>query len=253
MGNRPFSKNLEDEKMIGIIGAMEEEVTLLRSFMEQTANVSVGKFDFISGKLEGKDAVLLRCGIGKVQAAAGCAILIDRFKPGLVFNTGSAGGIDKALTFGDVIIADGLVYHDVDVTDFKYAPGQIPGQPQIFQIPEEYIREAERAVDELKNEKILPESLNHVRGLIGSGDAFICDPDRIEKLKKTFPALKAVEMESAAIAHTCVLFNIPSLIIRSLSDIAGVESPVTSDQFLPLAAKHSAEIVRRFIRNITWL
>ena len=238
--------------MIGLIGAMEEEVTLLRSFMEDPRKETAGSFEFLQGKLEGRDVVLLRCGIGKVQAAAGCAVLIDRFAPQLVFNTGSAGGIDPTLTFGDVIIADGLLYHDVDVTAFKYAPGQIPGQPQIFAAREDFIREAEKAVDQLKNEKILPESLNHVRGLIGSGDAFICEPIRIEGLKKTFPKLRAVEMEGAAIAHCCELFKIPSLIIRALSDIAGVESPITSDQFLPLAAKHSAEIVRRFIKNIPW-
>jgi adenosylhomocysteine nucleosidase len=236
--------------MIGIIGAMEEEIALLRSFMENTRNVCFGSFKFIAGKLEGRDVALLRCGIGKVQAAAGCAILIEKYKPVLVFNTGSAGGIDRSLTFGDVIIADGLLYHDVDVTAFNYAPGQIPGQPQIFQVSGDLIEKAEMAVDELKAEKILPESLNHVRGLIGSGDAFICDPVRIDLLIKTFPGLRAVEMEGAAIAHICALFNIPSLIIRSLSDIAGVESPLTSEQFLPLAAKHSAEIVRRFIRNV---
>ena len=239
--------------MIGIIGAMEEELALLCSFMEQPRKESVAHCEFICGRLEGRDVVLLRCGIGKVQAAVGCTLLIDRFKPELVFNTGSAGGIDTSLRVGDVIIANGLVYHDVDVTAFKYAPGQVPGQPQIFPVSDELIKNAEKAVDELKSEKILPETMNHVRGLIGSGDAFICDPVHIEKLKKTFPELRAVEMEGAAIAHTCVLFNTPSLIIRALSDVAGVESPVTSEQFLPLAAKHSAEIVRRFIRNITWL
>ncbi|MCL2319264.1 MAG: 5'-methylthioadenosine/adenosylhomocysteine nucleosidase, partial [Treponema sp.] len=236
--------------MIGIIGAMEEEVVLLRSFLEQPRKESSGSFEFITGKLEGRDVVLLRCGIGKVQAAAGCAVLIDRFRPKLVFNTGVAGGIDSSLTFADVIIADGLLYHDVDVTAFKYAPGQIPGQPQIFKVPGDYIAAAEKAVDELKAEKILPETLNHVRGLIGSGDVFVCKGAHIEKLKKLFPGLRAVEMEGAAIAHCSALFNTPALVIRSLSDIAGVESPVTSEQFTPLAAKHSAEIVRRFIRNM---
>ena len=236
--------------MIGIIGAMEEEVTLLHSYMEQVKETKSEFFHFYYGKLEGKDIVLLRCGIGKVQAAVGCAILIEKFKPNLVFNTGVTGGIDSALTFGDVIIADSLVYHDVDVTAFHYAPGQIPGRPETFSVPEEYILNAERAVDELKSEKVLPQSLNHVRGLIGSGDAFVCDPVLVEKLKKTFPKMKAVEMEGAAIAHTCALFNVPALIIRALSDIAGVESPVAIEQFTPLAAKHSAEIVRRFIKNI---
>ena len=232
---------------------MEPEVIMLRNLLTDVTRQTAGIFELYQGKLDGKSVVLLRCGIGKVNAAIGCALLIDRFRPKLIFNTGVAGGIDTSLTFGDVIIAEELLYHDVDVTAFKYAPGQIPGQPQVFKIPEEHILNAEKAVDELKAEKILPESLNHVRGLIGSGDAFVCDPVHIEKLKKLFPEIKAVEMEGVAIAHTSALFNIPALIIRSLSDIAGVESPVTSEQFTPLAAKHSAEIVRRFIRNIAWL
>jgi adenosylhomocysteine nucleosidase len=235
--------------MIGIIGAMEEEVILLRSLMENKRAESAGNFEFLRGTLEGREIVLLRCGIGKVQAAAGCAILVDRFRPVLVFNTGSAGGIDRSLSFGDVIIANGLLYHDVDVTAFNYAPGQIPGQPQIFAVDGDLILKAEKAVDELKAEKSLPESLNHVRGLIGSGDAFVCDPVHIEELKKTFPKLRAVEMEGAAIAHTCTLFNVPFLIIRALSDVAGVESPVTFDQFLPMAARHTVEIVRCFIKT----
>jgi adenosylhomocysteine nucleosidase len=235
--------------MIGIIGAMEEEIILLRSLLEDQKKESIGAFEFTRGRLEGCDVVLLRCGIGKVQAAVGCALLIDNFDPALVINTGVAGGIEKTLTFGDVIIADGLLYHDVDVTAFNYAPGQLPGQSQIFPIREKNIQMAERAVDELKAEKLLPENLNHVRGLIGSGDAFVCDPVRIESLKKTFPKLKAVEMEGTAIAHTAKLFNRDALVIRSLSDVAGVESPLTSEQFTPLAAKHSAELVRRFVRN----
>jgi len=236
--------------MIGIIGAMKEELTLLNACLEQPQTKTVGKFNFISGKLEGFDVVLLRCGIGKVQAAIGCALLIDRFKPALVFNTGVAGGIDRSLTFGDVIIADGLLYHDVDVTAFNYAPGQLPDQPQIFNVLEEHIKNAEKAVNELKDEKVLPENLNSVRGLIGSGDTFVCNPAHIAELIKTFPKLKAVEMEGAAIAHCAALFGIPSLIIRSLSDVAGVESPVTFEQFAPIAAKHSAEIVRRFVKNL---
>ena len=236
--------------MIGVIGAMEEEVTLLKSYMENSRDSATGAFKFYCGTLEGQDIVLLRCGIGKVQAAVGCALLIEKFKPHLVFNTGVAGGIDTALTFGDVILAEGLVYHDVDVTAFNYAPGQIPGRVQVFSVPEEHILRAEKAVYELKMEKILPESFNYVRGLIGTGDVFVCDPTHIEKLKKTFSTLKAVEMEGAAIAHTCALFNIPALVIRALSDIAGVESPITIEQFTPMAAKHSAEIVRRFVKNI---
>jgi adenosylhomocysteine nucleosidase len=235
--------------MIGIVGAMEDEVTLLRSAMGNCRTETIGIFEYVIGKLEGKDTVLLRCGIGKVNAAVGCALMINRFKPSLVINTGSAGGIDPALTFGDVIIAEGLLYHDVDVTAFNYKPGQVPGQPQIFPVPADLILLAKNSMDELKRENVLPGSLGHVRGLIGSGDVFMHQAERIEATRKLFPGMKAVEMESAAIAHACSLFTVPAVIIRALSDIAGADSPVTSEEFLPVAAKNSAELVRRIVRN----
>jgi adenosylhomocysteine nucleosidase len=137
----------------------------------------------------------------------------------------------------------------VDVTAFNYAPGQLPGQPQIFPVPDTLIKRAERAIDSLKQEGALPAGFNHLRGLIGSGDVFMHEPERIAAVRARFPAIKAVEMEGAAIAHTCYLFKIPALIIRALSDIAGVESPMTSDQFLPLASKNSAESARRIVKN----
>jgi adenosylhomocysteine nucleosidase len=166
-----------------------------------------------------------------------------------VINTGSAGGIDPSLSFGDAIISDGLVQHDVDVTAFNYAPGQVPGMPPVFTVPDDLIRMAEQAVDELKKEGLLPEGFNHVRGLIGSGDVFMHEEDRIRKVRELFPSIRAVEMEAAAIAQACHLFSIPSLIIRAVSDIAGKESPVKHDEFLPIASKHSGEIVRRIVRN----
>jgi adenosylhomocysteine nucleosidase len=235
--------------MIGIIGAMEDEVVLLRGALEKMQVKKTGDFEFYSGTLQEKPVVLLRCGIGKVNAAVGCALLINECRPELVINTGSAGGIDPDLKFGDAIISDGLVYHDVDLTAFSYAPGQLPGQPQVFPVPEDLIRRAEEAVDELKAENVLPGDFNHRRGLIGSGDVFMHDPGRIAAVRGVFPRMKAVEMEGAAIAHCCRLFSVPALIIRALSDIAGAESPVAFNEFLPMASKHSAEIVRRIIKN----
>jgi adenosylhomocysteine nucleosidase len=236
--------------MTGIIGAMEDEVALLRGALENAELNAIGNFEFYAGTLEGKPAVLLRCGIGKVNAAVGCALMIHVFKPELIINTGSAGGIDPSLTFGDAIVSDGLVYHDVDVTGFNYLPGQIPGMPRIFKIDETLIRRAEQAIDELKTEKLLPQGFNHVRGLIGSGDIFMHEAKRIEEVRRIFPDVRAVEMEGAAIAHTCALFSVPSLIIRAVSDIAGAESPLTFNEFLPIASKHSAEIVRRLIKKL---
>jgi adenosylhomocysteine nucleosidase len=233
----------------GIIGAMEDEVKLLREAMTDTELIRIADFEFYSGKIEKKPAILLRCGIGKVNAAVGCALLLDHFRPDLVINTGSAGGIDPSLTFGDAIISEGLLYFDADVTGFNYAPGQIPGMPPVFETPPELTVRAEAAVDELKNEGVLPPSFRHVRGIIGSGDVFMHEKGRIETVRKTFPAVRAVEMEGAAIAQTCFLFKTSVIIIRAVSDIAGEESPVTSVQFLPVASKHSAEIVRRIVRN----
>ena len=235
--------------MIGIIGAMEDEVSLLRSAMETPRVTKIGEFEFYEGRLEGKNVVLLQCGIGKVAAAVGCALLIHTFKPDFVINTGSAGGIDPALHFGDLIISTGLLYHDVDVTAFNYAPGQLPGQPQIFPADEKLIARAEQAVGCLKQEKALPPNLNYCRGLIGTADIFMHQPESIAALRQRFPNVAAVEMEGAAIAHCCRLFSVPVLVIRALSDIAGVESPVKFDEFLPIASKHSSEIVRYIVRE----
>jgi adenosylhomocysteine nucleosidase len=235
--------------MIGIIGAMEDEVSFLREAMGESETAVDGEFTFYAGKLEGKPVALLRCGIGKVNAAVGCALLIQRFKPGFVINTGSAGGIDPALRFGDAIISSGLVYHDVDLTAFNYAPGQLPGQPPVFPVDERLIVRAEQAVEELTREGALPAGFNHRRGLIGSADTFMHEPARIAEVRRLFPEIAAVEMEGAAIAHCCRLFSVPALVIRALSDIAGVESPVKFDEFLPVASRHSAEIVGRIIRN----
>jgi adenosylhomocysteine nucleosidase len=228
---------------------MEDEVAMIRGWLDGSESRRIGGFEFFRGTLEGKSVVLLRCGIGKVNAAVGCALLIDHYKPGLVINTGSAGGIDSELRFGDAIISTGLCYHDVDVTGFNYAPGQVPGQPAVFPVDESLVRAAEAAVQELRAEGILPASFNHARGIIASGDIFMHDPEKIDCVRRTFPEVRAVEMEGAAIAQACGLFSVPALIIRSLSDIAGAESPVTSEQFLPVAARHSAEIVRRIIKN----
>jgi len=236
--------------MIGIIGAMEKETSLLCETMKNYKTVKTGGFEFLTGKIEGKDVTLLRCGIGKVNAAVGTALLIEKYKPGCVINTGSAGGIHKDLKFGDAVVSTGLVYHDVDVTAFNYAPGQLPGQPQIFPVNEKLVKLAETAIDELKKENTLPNDFNHCRGLIGSGDIFMHEPERINNVRKIFPDIAAVEMEGAAIAHCCHLFSVPCLVIRALSDIAGTESPMSFDEFLPIASKHSAHIVMRIVKKI---
>ncbi|MDR1257308.1 MAG: 5'-methylthioadenosine/adenosylhomocysteine nucleosidase, partial [Spirochaetaceae bacterium] len=240
--------------MIGIIGAMEEEVTILQGWMRDRKAEKIGAFEYFTGVLEGRDIALLRCGIGKVNAAIGAALMIDRFRPALLINTGCAGGVNPAgltpvLNFGDVVFSSALVYHDFDITPFGYAAGQVPGMKDaFFPADSAALKTGLSAVDELKNEGLLPASLNHVEGLIGSGDVFVCSAARVGEIVKLFPAVRAVEMEGAAIAHTCSLFSVPCLVIRAMSDIAGEESPMKFDEYLPVAAKHSSEIVKRIVK-----
>ena len=236
--------------MIGIIGAMEDEISLLCKTMDNYSAQKIQMFEFHTGKIDGKDITILRCDVGKVNAAIGCSLLIREFKSGCVINTGSAGGINPELKVGDAIISTGLVYHDVDVTAFGYAPGQVPRQPPIFPVDEKLVKFAQDAVDELKKENVLPADFNYCPGLIGSGDIFMHEPERIANTRKIFPDIAAVEMEGAAIAHCCNLFEIPVLVIRALSDVAGAKSPVSFKEFLPVASKHSAHIVMRIIRKI---
>ncbi|AEJ18638.1 5'-methylthioadenosine/adenosylhomocysteine nucleosidase [Gracilinema caldarium] len=236
--------------MIGIIGAMEAEVEILSSALNIIQKKTIGPFTYYQGILANKDVVLLQCGIGKVQAAIGCALMLQSFQPTALINTGSAGGIAPNLHFGDVVISEGLMYHDVDVTAFGYLPGQIPGQPQIFTTDKTLQMLAEKAIVSLKQTRKLPSSLNYEKGIISSGDIFMHEQQKIEQMRKTFPHVKAVEMEGAAIAHCCTLFHVPFLVLRSLSDIAGQESPMKFDEFLPLAARNSSEIVMELVQNL---
>jgi adenosylhomocysteine nucleosidase len=236
--------------MIGLVGAMEDEIKLLRARLENIRQESAGVFEYLCGTLEGKPVALLQCGIGKVSSAVGCTALIDRYKPSLVINTGSAGGMGDGQSIGDVVIASALLYHDVDLTAFGYAPGQLPGQNQTYPVQERYMAAAEQAIDELKTENLLPETMHHRRGVIGSSDTFMHDEETIAKVKAVFPSIAAVDMEAASIAHTGALFGVDVMVIRALSDIAGADSAHHFDSFLSVASTHSAEIVRRIVRNI---
>jgi adenosylhomocysteine nucleosidase len=233
--------------MVGIIGAMEEEVELLRGRMADREDRRIGTFVFHAGTIDGRAAVLLRCGIGKVNAAVGCALLLETFRPRFVVNTGSAGGLLPASSVGDLVISDGLLQHDVDVTAFGYERGQVPGMPAVFPVPESLALLAEEAVAESRAAGLFPADARCGRGLIVSGDVFVHDPALIEALRSRFPRAAAVEMEGAAVAQACALFDTPFVAIRALSDIAGTESPVSFEEFLPLAAARSTEIVRRIV------
>mgnify|MGYP001295167306 CR=1 FL=1 len=226
---------------IGILGAMDEEVALLKSSLDNLTTREWKHLTFYTGTLHGVDVILVRCGIGKVAAAVATTALIEQYAPDYVVNTGSAGGFDAALKVGDLVIGDTVKHHDIDITHFGYAPGQAAGMPELYHGNETLMAATEAALNDLNG-------IAFKRGLICTGDSFIGSDEAVAALREKFPDMAAVEMEGAAIAQTCHLLDVPFLVIRSLSDIAGKTSSVSFTEYLETAAKHSAELVMGMIK-----
>ncbi|BBB26230.1 5'-methylthioadenosine/S-adenosylhomocysteine nucleosidase [Amphritea japonica] len=247
INNTSFSERLKaqsNQLKIGIIGAMDEEVELLKETLEGRQEHTVAGYSIYTGSMHGIEVVLLKSGIGKVNAAIGTTLMLQEFQPTCVINTGSAGGFSEELEVGDVVISTEVRHHDVDVTIFGYEHGQLPGLPAAF-TPDGFLADvAQRCIARM-------EGIKTVQGLIATGDSFMNCPERVAKTRENFPAMKAVEMEAAAIAQTCHQFDIPFIVIRSLSDIAGKESNLSFEQFLVVAAKHSAEMVMAIVQTIS--
>ena len=230
-------------QQIGIIGAMEPEVALLRQQINNVSCTELGGYSFYSGKLAGVQVVLVQSGIGKVASALATALLIQHFKPTAVINTGSAGGFDPELNVGDIVISTEVRHHDVDVTAFGYEMGQVPQMPPAFTAHPELISAAEQSIQALG-------FCNTKKGLIATGDSFICDPARIAIIRQQFPTMLAVEMEGAAIAQVCHMLKTPFVVIRSLSDIAGKESPQSFEAYLEVASKNSSAMVLELLQRL---
>lgn len=225
----------------GIIGAMEPEVAILKDQLENCVATEYASFTFYEGTLAGSDVVIVQSGIGKVAAALATAFLIDKYSPDYVVNTGSAGGFDQSLKVGDIVISNEVRYHDVDVTAFGYEIGQLPSNPPAY-IPHSTLVEAAQAgVYELSQSS--DDDIQTLLGLITTGDTFMTADADIAKARKNFPTMAAVEMEGAAIAHTCHQLNTPFVIIRSMSDIAGKESPASFEAYLETASVNSSQLV----------
>lgn len=228
---------------IAILGAMDQEVALLKDSLSDVEVSEYAHLQFYAGKLHGVDVVVVKCGIGKVAASVATTIMIDRFAPDYVVNTGSAGGFDEDLSIGDLVIGTGVQHHDVDLTHFGYELGQVYGLPAIFPCNQTLIEAAEHAAKDVIHVK-------SKRGLICTGDSFIGCDDAAAKLRNLVPDMRAVEMEGAAIGQTCYMLDTPFLVIRSLSDIAGKTSSVSFKEYIDEAAKNSAELVMAMIAEL---
>jgi adenosylhomocysteine nucleosidase len=225
----------------GIIGAMEPEVAILKEKLVNAVVSSHGGFTFYQGSLEDNDVIIVQSGIGKVAAALATAMLIDKFQVDYVVNTGSAGGFDATLKVGDIVVSNEVRYHDVDLTAFGYEVGQLPANPAAFLPHPELVSAATAGIAKLNSDDT--NGIQAVSGLITTGDTFMTKEEDVAKARANFPTMAAVEMEGAAIAQTCLQFNTPFVVIRSLSDIAGKESPYTFEEYLETAAVNSSQLV----------
>ena len=199
----------------GIIGAMESEV---RELCDELVNKEVLEYaglSFSSGFLKGKEVVIVKSGIGKVNAALCAQALILKFAVTKIINTGIAGAFAKGLGVFDFVVSTAALYHDFDTTAFGYKAGQVPGMPEIFMADQKLADTAVRAFEKTE----FAQKHKVIKGLVASGDQFISDSNTKKKIQANFePA--CVEMEGCAIAHTCYLNKIPFVILRCMSDMA---------------------------------
>lgn len=230
-------------KTIAVIGAMEQEIELLREAMENVQSVSFGRFTAYEGILAGKRTVLVLSGIGKVNAAVATAWVIHQFAPDYVVNTGSAGGLGKGLKVGDVVVGTEIAHHDVDVTAFGYVWGQVPQLPAAFVSDDVLVGRAKQAAQVFEGAAV-------VAGLIVSGDQFVHSTEGVAQIRRHFPEVKAVEMEAAAIAQTCHQLNTPFVVIRAVSDSADEKADISFEAFLKTAAASSAKMVVKIIESL---
>ena len=202
-----------------------------------------GPLLFHKGLLAGRTICLLQCGIGKVNAAVGTALMIQNWAPEKLINTGVAGGFLSSLKIGDIVLSTEVVHHDVDVTVFGYKRGQLPGGPEVYKADPSLLRTASSLTP-------ADEKIHLVPGKIASGDIFVHREEQVEDIRSGFSDVAAVEMESAAIAQVCHAFDTPFLIIRAISDVTGdEENHVSYDEFMPVAARISIDMVLKILKN----
>lgn len=229
---------------IGIIGAMDEEVDILVELMNIEETIEKASLKFYKGTLEGKEIVLVRCGIGKVNSALCAQILISEFDVDAVVNTGVAGALHSDLGVYDIVISTDAIQHDFDATVFGYKKGIVPRMENSIFIADERLVEAayKSSVEETKTHKV-------VKGRVVSGDIFISSKELKDELVKEFNAYCG-EMEGAAIAHVCSLNNTPFVIIRAMSDKADGTADIVYEEFVQDAAHNSKDIVVNMLKSL---
>lgn len=227
--------------MIGIIGAMEEEVAALKEAMEIQETVTKASMIFCKGILCGKEAVVVRSGIGKVNAGICAQVLVDSFDVDVLINTGIAGSLDAGIDIGDMVISTDAVHHDMDATVFGDPKGQVPRMDTLaFPADPVLVEKAKVA-----NEKANPE-IHTFTGRIASGDQFISSSEVKERIVNQFHAL-CTEMEGVGIAQAAYLNKVSYVIIRAISDKADNSATMDYPEFEKQAIVHSVRLVKELL------
>ena len=229
---------------IGIIGAMDEEVAGLKKEMNVASSATIASMEFLEGTLLGKDVVVVRSGIGKVNAAVCAEILAGIYKTDAIINTGIAGSLQAKIDIGDIVVSSDVLHHDMDATGFGYPVGQIPrmdvlsfpADPTLIQVAQEVC------------EQVNPDIHTHV-GRIVSGDQFISDKQLKERITDNFQGF-CTEMEGAAIAQTAYLNQIPFVILRAISDKADDSATMDYPTFERKAIEHSVNLVKGMLKRL---
>ena len=230
-------------KKIGIIGAMDIEVAGLKADMEIKREIRKAKMDFCEGVLKGHDVVVVKSGIGKVNAAVCTQILVDEFQVDAVINTGIAGSLNAKIDIGDIVISTDVVHHDMDAVNFGYEPGQIP-QMDVFSFAadETLAKIAEEACLEVNPE------ISVFHGRIVSGDQFVADKAVKERIVNLFHGY-CTEMEGASIAQAAYLNEVPFVILRAISDKADDSASEDYPTFEKKAAQHCINLVEKLLEK----
>ena len=228
------------QKTIGVLTAMSVEYRQVAAMLQDSETVKSGPQEFLIGRMGESRVVLLQCGIGKTNAATGVTNLIMTFHPDCVISTGGAGGIDTKLDVMDVVIGKDVCYHDVYCGD-NCDPGQVQGLPKFFNGDERLVSLATS----------LDTDVHIVPGLICTGDQFVTNRDELDVIKEKYPQGLAVDMESAAIAQVCHLWNVPFLSFRIISDTPGVKAHFEQYlNFWDTMADKSFAVTKEFLGRI---
>ena len=231
-------------KKIGIIGAMDLEVDALKQEMKVERIEKRASMDFYEGTLNKTDVVIVRSGIGKVNAALCAQILIDLFGVTHIINTGVAGSLNAALDIGDILVSTDAVHHDMNVTIFGYALGEVPQLGT-----REFPADSHMAQVALETCREVNPDIAVRSGRVASGDQFISNKETKQFIIENFQA-DCAEMEGASIAHAAYLSSVPFVIIRAISDKADDSAEMDYPTFERAAAKHSARLVSAMLPRI---